>query len=124
MSITPVAIGVDPGTLQDQPGGRDQDRRGEQQPATRVSLAAARTVPASGSTRASSATAAPTTAAPTSEDALPSATQRAIAIAVIGLAIGSWRTAARTRRAATNSATAERRQRHRDEVAAAAGSTS
>jgi len=37
---------------------------------------------------------------------LPSATQRAITMAAIGLASGSCRTAARTRRAATNSATA------------------
>ena len=91
-----VGARIDPGALEQQSGDDQQDRGGEQQHAHfRVVGSPRRTVLASGSTRTSRPTAAPATPAATSDDALPSATHRAMAIAVIGFACGSWRTAAR-----------------------------
>lgn len=71
--------------------------------ATRKSLPAARTVEASGATRAITPTAAPQIPAATSAEALPRATHRATEIAAIGLASRSWCTTPRTRRAIENS---------------------
>ena len=79
--------------------------------------AAARTVPASGSTRASSADRGAGDGGADERGRLAERDAPGDGDRGHRLGVGSWRTAARTRRAATSSASAERRQRHGHEVA-------